>query len=319
MNLLDIDYRIRYYLGDLFPFFSSKKNIPIIYKIYTSSKIPQNIIDARNYFLYNRKIIQSLKNTDSQALTNYMNDLDTCLNYAKIPDSNFFYYKIGDIFEESDNFTFTKSRPIDSKHNILLNLNKKRHWIDDFHEAKRVDIPFHHKKNKVIWRGSSTGLKHNILRDQLVQKFQHFDSNRIDIKYSNLVQGYENKNNKYILSPLSIKNILECKFIISIEGNDVATNLKWIMNSNSIVFMPKPKIVSWFMEDHLLPFVHYIEIADDFHDLEEKYNWCMHHLSECEKISKNANEYVKQFLNEENEKYISTQVVKTYFDAIQFS
>jgi hypothetical protein len=321
MNFLDIDYRIRYYLGDLFPFYHSPKDPhpKITYSIPSNYSPPKNVHDANTSILYTKHIITSLKNTtDSQALKNYTSEMESYLNYATISNSIYFYFKFGDIFVESNVFCFTKSRPIHSKYNILLNLNKPRHWGTDFFEAKRVDIPFHQKKNKVVWRGSSTGKKHNLLRDQLVCKFQHFDSNRIDIKYSNLVQGYENTNNQYILSSLSIKDLLQCKFILSIEGNDVATNLKWIMNSNSLVFMPKPKMVSWFMEDHLLPFVHYIEIDDDFHDLEEKYNWCMNHLSDCETIIKNANQYVQQFLNQDTEQYITTQVVKTYFDAIQF-
>jgi len=43
------------------------------------------------------------------------------------------------------------------------------------------------------------------------------------------------------------------KYILSIEGNDVASGLKWQLYSNSVVFMRKPKIVSWAMEDKLIP------------------------------------------------------------------
>ena len=51
--------------------------------------------------------------------------------------------------------------------------------------------------------------------------------------------------------------------ILKKEGVDVATNLKWVMSSNSIAVMPRPKIESWFMENKLIPEKHYIEIKED--------------------------------------------------------
>ena len=41
------------------------------------------------------------------------------------------------------------------------------------------------------------------------------------------------------------------------------------MSSNSVAVMPRPKYESWFMEGRLQPGVHYIEIKDDYSDLED--------------------------------------------------
>ena len=68
---------------------------------------------------------------------------------------------------------------------------------------------------------------------------------------------------------LNISEQLQYKFILSIEGNDVASNLKWIMSSNSLAVMPKPKFESWFMEGLLIPDYHFVEIKRDYSDLEE--------------------------------------------------
>ena len=46
---------------------------------------------------------------------------------------------------------------------------------------------------------------------------------------------------------------LNYKFILAIEGYDVATNLKWIMSSNSLAVMPRPTYATWFMEGTLIP------------------------------------------------------------------
>jgi hypothetical protein len=80
--------------------------------------------------------------------------------------------------------------------------------------------------------------------------------------------------------------------------------------------MPVPRISSWFMEDHLVEFKHYVPIRDDFMDLEEKYEWCLNNLDKCEEISRNATLFIQQFLDETREKKITDNVVKIYFDNI---
>ena len=61
---------------------------------------------------------------------------------------------------------------------------------------------------------------------------------------------------------------------MSIEGNDKDSGLQWKLNSNSVVFMPRPTKISWLMEDTLVPGKHYILIKDDFSDIDEKFKWC---------------------------------------------
>lgn len=58
----------------------------------------------------------------------------------------------------------------------------------------------------------------------------------------------------------TIREHLDYKFIMAIEGNDVASNLKWVMSSNSLAVMPRPTCETWFMEGTLIPDYHYIEV-----------------------------------------------------------
>ena len=71
----------------------------------------------------------------------------------------------------------------------------------------------------------------------------------------------------------TINEHLDYKFIMALEGIDVASNLKWVMSSNSIAVMPRPTCETWFMEGTLIPNYHYIEIKPDFSDLEERLNY----------------------------------------------
>ncbi len=113
---------------------------------------------------------------------------------------------------------------------------------------------------------------------------------------------------------MSVPEQLNYKFILSIEGNDVATNLKWAMASNSLCFMTRPKFETWFMEGTLIPAYHYVELKDDYSDLEEKIHYYTHHPDEAKAIVRNANRYVAQFRNESRERLIGMLVLQKYFE-----
>ena len=85
------------------------------------------------------------------------------------------------------------------------------------------------------------------------------------------------------------------------------------MSSNSVAVMPKPKYESWFMEGKLIPDYHYIQIKDDYSDLEEKINYYIKNTDKLKIISKNANEYISQFKDKESEKIISILVMEKFF------
>jgi hypothetical protein len=112
---------------------------------------------------------------------------------------------------------------------------------------------------------------------------------------------------------LTIRQQLDYKYIHSIEGNDVATNLKWIMSSNSIVFMTKPTCESWFMEGDLIANHHYVEIQNDWSDLVEKIEYCNNNLEFCTKILDNAQKHVSLFKNPKSEELITMMVLEKYF------
>ncbi len=112
---------------------------------------------------------------------------------------------------------------------------------------------------------------------------------------------------------MTIKEQLEYKFILAIEGYDVASNLKWVMSSNSIAVMPRPTCETWFMEGTLIPNYHYIEIKPDFSDLEERLQYYMAHTDEAQAIIEHAHEYIEQFKNKKREQLISLLVLEKYF------
>ncbi len=203
-----------------------------------------------------------------------------------------------------DEPTVTKSRPIseDNSNNIILKLDRCRHFNFirdpyDFREKSprgifMADIGDVGKMNRVefmkVWFGS-------------------------DICDCGSIRNLPGLPDEWLKPKMKIRDMLKYRYILALEGNDVATNLKWAMSSNSIAVMPKPTCETWFMEKTLVPDFHYIEIKPDFSDLEEKLGYYSSHPEKAEAIIGNAHTYIRQFLDTERENMIEYLVLKKYF------
>jgi hypothetical protein len=138
-------------------------------------------------------------------------------------------------------------------------------------------------------------------------------SDKIDVSFSFISQN-KTEYAKYVTQSTSIDEFLMHKYLLSIEGNDKDSGLNWKLNSNSLVLMAKPRCVSWLMEDQLIPNYHYILVRDDFSDLLERFQWCEANPSECKKIIRNANQYMRMFSDQANEELIEKTVLTNYIN-----
>ncbi|WP_206208126.1 glycosyl transferase family 90 [Wenyingzhuangia fucanilytica] len=253
---------------------------------------------SKPYFLTDTVSIAEFKRP--KKLKTYYFDLMETLRF--FPETDQFCYEFGDITEVPYQPTFVKSRPIegDNTNAVLLKLNKIRHF-----KFVKDNRRFLDKKDMLIGRS----------------RFYHYHHNKVDFynKYFNHPMcdlGAVNSpevSAEWSTPKLSIKEHLKYKFVLSLEGNDVATNLKWIMSSNSIAVSPKLKYETWFMEGTLIPDVHFICIKDDYSDLEEKLQYYIEHPDKALKIIENANKHVKQFNNLKKERAVAFGVVDKYF------
>ena len=63
--------------------------------------------------------------------------------------------------------------------------------------------------------------------------------------------------------------------------------------SNSVVLMPEhPKFITWFMEDKLQPFVHFVPVSHDLSNVGEMVRWCESHPEETLSIARYSTLYV---------------------------
>jgi hypothetical protein len=118
---------------------------------------------------------------------------------------------------------------------------------------------------------------------------------------------------------MTLNELLSYRYILSIEGNDVASNLKWAMSSNSVVVMPKPRVCSWFLENMLEPYIHYLPVRDDFKDLEHQIKWAEKNPTKCRDIIRNAHAHVELFLEQKNERALLQKILKYYLDSFEWS
>ncbi len=208
-------------------------------------------------------------------------------------------YVWGDVTHVPDEPAFVKSRPIggDNANAVLLKLDKVRHF-----NFIRDERPFAGKKNQLIGRGAITQ-PHRIRFYE-----RYFDHPLCDLGQTNDAPNPQWKKDK-----LTIGEHLAYKFILALEGNDVATNLKWIMSSNSLAVMPTPRFETWFMESTLIADHHYVHIADDYANLEEKLAYYIANPDAALRIVENANAYARQFQDAEREALISLLVIEKYF------
>ena len=224
------------------------------------------------------------------------------------PSNSPFLTLFGDVVSIPDQPSFVKSRPIHgaNQNSVLLKLDAIRHFTF-VNETQK----FRQKHPSLVWRGR---LHLDSSKERRLDFLQEFTGRpRFDI-------GHINKGGifpEFRRERLSIQDQLKFKYILSLEGVDVATNLKWIMSSNSLCFSQKLKFETWFMEGLLQPGVHYVEIAEDFSDVEQKIDYYEHHPDEAEKIIANANAYTRQFFNPEIEDLLSYLVIKRYLELCQ--
>ena len=198
-----------------------------------------------------------------------------------------------------------KSRPLgdDNQNSTILKLEKVRHFL--FVDDKK---PWRDKKNIAIFRGDLGPRKEN--RDVFMAKFADGQSPMVDAASTNRIEAHP----EWQKGKMTIGEHLDYKFIMSLEGNDVASNLKWVMSSNCIAVSPRHTCETWFMEGTLKPNYHYIEVKEDFSDLEERLQYYIDHPEEAEAIIQHAHEYVDQFRDLKREKLISLLVLKKYFE-----
>ncbi len=303
IKLNKVLYYFQGYLRPYLPFTAHSKKIKKLRDRLSPEELSISEERIRYYIQNNAKIskeitshtIKDLKKPKSPKAYYF----DT-YEYARFFTENLpISYEFGDVIKVPETPSIVKSRPIssDNSNSILLKLDKARHFVWIKNDKKFID-----KKDMLIGR-AAVYQEH---RYRFYEKYFHHplcDLGQVNSQGGNLA---------WQKPKMSLEQHLDYKFILSLEGNDVATNLKWIMSSNSIAVMPKPNYETWFMEGKLQGGKHYIEILDDYSNLEEQLNFYILHPEKCEDILHHAHEHCSIFYNKTAEDYCSMRVLECF-------
>ena len=290
-ELKRIKYYDKEYIFSRLNYYNKKENRFTVSENSTTNK------NFRRLQLGNIKENIIKKNKEVKKHTTYFFDLYKLFSFFDNKKKLDFIF--GDITKAQKIPTIVKSRPIiNSDDSIILKLNKVRHFHFINDHKKFID-----KKNIAVWRGYGENSK---ARQYFLKNYHH-------ISMFNIGQTGPVLDAPWVKKFMSIDEQLDYKFIFCIEGVDTATSIKWVMSSNSVCVMPKPKYETWFMEGALQPDVHYIEISDDFSNAEQKIKYFIEHPNKVLKIIENAQAHVEQFKHAKREKLISLMVLDKYF------
>jgi hypothetical protein len=113
-----------------------------------------------------------------------------------------------------------------------------------------------------------------------------------------------------------MKQQLQYKALIMVEGNDVATGLKWALLSNSVVMMQPPSHTSWAMEELLEPWVHYIPLDEELSDVEEKMQWVLDNDKQAQLIAQRGTLWIQDLVlhpdASNDDKKIQEEIIRRY-------
>lgn len=184
---------------------------------------------------------------------------------------------------------------------VLLPLNCLRHF------PRPVDaVPFAQKEPKMIFRGKVVG------KPERIRIFEQFfghpqldmaDTSRIPVRA------------EWGGAKISIPAHFNYRYVLALEGNDVATCLGWVMGSGCIPVMRRPAAEHWLMHSRLRAGEHYIEVKPDFSDLGDKIEYYNTHEGEAREISEASSRWYAQFGDARRELLVSLLTMRRYFEA----
>lgn len=288
--MIDVRLRLNYYIGEN----------------TTKTKEPENTA-THGYDIPIKLNFEMYKSNFAKIHpgTQYPIDVIRYLNYAK---GKSIYIQCGDGSYTDDNWpVLVKTRDTSNSKSggVISNINRLRHFGDLF---TFTDPPWDYKFNECVWRGVDTGF--NGSRLEFVNKYR----NTHNVGFSRFVQDalkspqlYSEEMKK---SPLKISEMKRYKYLPVVDGNDKSSSLGWVMASNSVPIMPKPRFHSWMCEPWLESGVHYVEVRSDWSDFDAKLEWCRQNDAECKKIGENGIEFMKQFMDENKENYLESQLAQ---------
>ncbi len=179
--------------------------------------------------------------------------------------------------------------------------------------------PWDEKVDQVFWRGATTGgdfaapTWRSLPRARLVAISKAYPD-EVDAKFTILVQGAEKREElRHSLGTfVSPEESVKYRYLIDIDGNgSTFSRFYWILRSNSVALKQSSPYVQWYYPA-LKPYVHYIPVARDLSNLEERLSWARHHSHQAAAIALAGKRLIQEELQTEDAYLYLTLLFREY-------
>ena len=164
-------------------------------------------------------------------------------------------------------------------------------FADLMREIEQSDIPWHEKKNILIWRGNNNGIgyeMYNIRDAGNPEKSKLLNQRELLVRLAannSRVTAHFVKDQQ--VAPK--KMLLQYKYQIDVDGEVNAwSGLWWKLYSKSVVFKVASHYEQWYY-NHLVPWIHYIPVHANLSNLDDQLLWALHNDMTCREIARQGN------------------------------
>jgi len=190
---------------------------------------------------------------------------------------------------------FAMCKKTNDKHTILVpdsHYISNHGYLDIFSKMDKERISFTSKTPMCVWRGYlGNGTVHNF--------FDPSDKHGLNQRDYFKKLHSENRFPKvnYEESTMSKEDQAKFKYILDIDGfSNTWDATVWKLYSGSVLLKLKSRWKQWYYDD-LHEWEHYVPVENDFSDLNDKIEWCIHNEDKCIQITENAKRFVLDKLN----------------------
>jgi hypothetical protein len=160
-------------------------------------------------------------------------------------------------------------------------------------------LPWDEKISKSFWRGTGSGDPDDNLRKRVVSHLKN--SPHADVK---LVGGTpEERLTGLYDSHRPLADFARHKYNLVVDGACIASSLQWVFASGCVPILVTHPGNNWWFKSYLEPMKHYVPVAYDLSDVDERLEWLVSHDEEARTIAENAVAFSRYYLSAAFQQY----------------
>jgi len=154
----------------------------------------------------------------------------------------------------------------------------------------------------VYWRGIASGNPGDNVRTQtVVRLWNHPHANvKLLVPHQNDVRSgplVDVTNTELYDARQPVQEFVNHKYNLVLDGACIASSLQWAFASGSVPILVTHPGNDWWFKRYLEPMKHYVPVAYDLSDLEERIDWLITHDEEARAIAENAVTFSQYYLS----------------------